>query len=60
MHVFPNFEEIISTTRGKIQWDTTSHQSEWSSLENIQTINAGENVEKKEPSYYCVVGHVNW
>ena len=60
VHVFPNFEEIISNMRGKIQWDITSHQSEWSSLENMQTINAGEDVEKKEPSYYCVGGNVNW
>ena len=60
MYVFPHFEEIISTMRGKIQWDTTSYQSEWSWLENIQTVNAGEDVEKNEPSYYCVGGNVSW
>ena len=27
-----------------------SHQLEWASSENLQTINAGEGVEKKEPS----------
>ena len=29
----------------------TSHQSEWSSLKNLQIKNTGEGVEKKEPSY---------
>ena len=32
----------------------TSHQSEWPSSKNLQTINAGENVEKKEP--FSIVG----
>ena len=37
----------------------TSHQSEWPSSKNLQTINAGEGVEKGEPS--CPVGgKVNW
>ena len=35
-----------------------AHQPEWPSLKNLQTINAGENVEKREPSY--TVGNVNW
>ena len=30
------------------------HQSEWPSSKNLQTINAGEGVEKQEPS--CTVG----
>ena len=38
-----NYNEVI-----------TSHQSEWSSSKNLQTINAGEGVEKREPS--CTVG----
>ena len=37
----------------------TSHQSEWSSQQNLQTINAGEDVEKMDPSYN-VGGNVNW
>ena len=37
----------------------TSHQSEWPSLKSLQIINAGEGVEKKEPSY-TVGGNVNW
>ena len=32
----------------------TSHRSEWPSSKNLQTINAGEGVEKREPS--CTVG----
>ena len=32
----------------------TSHCSEWPSSKNLQTINAGEGVEKREPS--CTVG----
>ena len=29
----------------------TSHQSEWLSSKNLQIINTGEAVEKREPSY---------
>ena len=35
----------IKTTMG-----ITSHWSEWPSSKNLQTINAGEGVEKREPS----------
>ena len=38
-----NYNEVI-----------TSHQSKWLSSKNLQTINAGEGVEKREPS--CTVG----
>ena len=42
-----------------IQWGITSLQSEWPSSKNLQTINAEEGVEKREPS--CTVGgNVNW
>ena len=45
--------------KSKLQWDITSHWSEWPSLQNLQTINAREGMEKKEPS--CPVGgNVNW
>ena len=30
---------------------TTSHQSEWLPLQSLQTIKAGESVEKRESSY---------
>ena len=41
--------------------EVSSHtgQSEWPSSKNLQTINAGEGVEKREPSY-IVGGNVNW
>ena len=43
----------------KPQWGITSHRSEWPSSKNVQTIHAGEGVEKREPS--CTVGgNVNW
>ena len=45
----------IKTTRGYI----TSHLLECLLPENLQTTNAGEGVEKREPS--CTVGgNVNW
>ena len=42
-------EMQIKTTIG-----ITSHQSEWPSSKNLETVNAGEGVEKREPS--CTVG----
>ena len=42
-----------------IPWGITSHWSDWPSLKDAQTINAGEDVGKREPS--CTVGgNVNW
>ena len=35
------------------------HQPEWPSSKSLQTISAGEGVEKKEP-YYTAGGIVNW
>ena len=43
-------EKFIS----KLQLGITSYWSEWASLKNLQIINAGEDVEKKEPS--CTPG----
>ena len=37
---------------------TTSHQSEWLLSKSLQTISAGEGVEKREP-FYTVGGNVN-
>ena len=42
-----------------MQIKTTLHQPEWPSSKSVQTINAGEGVEKKEP-YYTAGGNVNW
>ena len=45
--------------KSKLQWDITSHWSKWPSWKSLQTINAGEGVEKRECS--CTVGgNVNW
>ena len=37
--------------KSKSKWGTISHWSEWLLLKSLQTINAGEGVEKREPSY---------
>ena len=39
-------------------WGTISHQSEWLRSKSLQIINAGEGVEKREPSY-TVGGNAN-
>ena len=45
---------LLEKCKSKLQWDVTSHQSEWPSWESLQTINAGEGVEKRQCS--CTVG----
>ena len=40
------------------QWGTISRQSEWLRSKSLQAINAGEGVEKREPSY-TVGGNAN-
>ena len=50
---------LLEKCKSILQWDITSHQSEWPSSRSLQTINAGEGVEKREHS--CTVGgNVNW
>ena len=44
--------------KSKPQWGTISHQSEWLSSKSLQAVNAGEGVEKREPSY-TVGGNAN-
>ena len=39
---------LLEKCKSKLQWGITSHQSEWSSSKNLQTINAGEDVEQRE------------
>ena len=41
----------------KTKWDITSLQSEWPSSKSLQTVDAREGVEKREP-YYAVAGYV--
>ena len=45
---------LIIREMKKLQCGITSHQSEWPSSKNIQTVNAAEVGEKKEPS--CTIG----
>ena len=50
---------LLEKCKSKLQWGITSHWSEWPSSKNLQTISAGESVEKRKPS--CAVGgKVNW
>ena len=49
---------LLEKCKSKPQWGTTSHQSEWLRSKNLQAINAGEGVEKREPSY-TVGGNAN-
>ena len=50
---------LLEKCKSTLQWDITSHQSEGPSSKSLQTINAGEGVEKREHS--CTVdGNVNW
>ena len=50
---------LLKKCKSKLPWGITSHQSEWPSSKSLQTINAGEGVEKREPSY-TAGGKVNW
>ena len=45
--------------KSKLQWGITSHRSEWSTSKNLQIINVGKGVEKRELSY-TLDGSVNW
>ena len=49
---------IIRERQIKPQWGTISGQSGWLPSKSLQTINAGEGVEKREPSY-TVGGNAN-
>ena len=44
--------------KSRPQWGTISHQSQWLRSKSLQAINAGEGVEKREPSY-TVYGNAN-
>ena len=51
-------EKMLNITNHKRNADQnyniTSHQSEWPSSKCLQTINAGEGVERREPTYMLV------
>ena len=42
---------LLEKCKSKPQWDTTSHQSEWPSLNSLQIRDGGESMGKKKPSY---------
>ena len=44
----------LEKCKSKLQWDINSHWSKWPSSKKLQVINAGEGLEKREPS--CTVG----
>ena len=50
---------LFEKCKSKPQRGIISHRSEWPPSKCLQTINAGEGVEKKEPSY-TVGGNANW
>ena len=50
---------ILETYKSKLQWGATSHWSEQPSSKSLQATNAGEGVEKREPSY-PTGGNVSW
>ena len=50
---------LLEKCKSKVQWNITSHQSEWPSSKSLPTINAGDGVEKRDCSY-TVGGNVNW
>ena len=49
---------LLKKRKSKPQWGTISRQSEWLLSKSLQAINAGEGVEKREPSY-TVGGNAN-
>ena len=53
------YRSLLEKNKTKLQWGIISHGSEWLSSKSLQTINAGEGVEKREPSY-IVDGNANW
>ena len=50
--------QLLENGKLKLKWSITLHQPEWLS-KNLQTINAGEGVERMESSY-TVGGDTNW
>ena len=58
-HIYIFSISLLEKCKSKQQWDITSHSSGWPSSKSLQTVNAGEVVEKKKSS--CTVGgNVNW
>ena len=50
---------LYGSSISSFYWGIISHWSEWSPSKSLQTINAGEVVEKREP-FYSLGGNANW
>ena len=50
---------LLEMCKSNLQWGITSHQSEWSTLKSIKTVNGRDGIEKGE-FYYTIGGNVNW
>ena len=57
-HSLISIISLSEKCKSKPQWGTISRQSEWLRSKSLQAINAGEGVEKREPSY-TVGGNAN-
>ena len=57
-HTDAQHHSLSEKCKSKPQWGTITHQSGWLLSESLQAINAGEGVEKREPSY-TVGGNAN-
>ena len=42
---------LLENYKSELQWDISSYQSEWPSSKSLQTLKAGEGVEKREHSH---------
>ena len=49
---------LLEKCRSKPQWGVISQQAEWPASKSLQTLSAGQGVEKREPSY-TVGGNAN-
>ena len=58
-HIKNAQHHLLLEKTSQLQWSITLHQSEWPLSKNLQTINAGEGVEKRELSF-SAGGNVNW
>ena len=45
---------LLEKCKSKLQWDITSHRSEWPSSKSLQTINAGEGCGEKRTLLHCL------
>ena len=52
-------DSLLKKCKSKLLWGIISCWSEWLPSKSLQTINAGESVEKREPSH-TVGGNSNW